>query len=85
MSLAKNRTDFLSSFFTGVLAVIVASPCTAPFMGPAVGLALFQPGLKSIVIFLALGIGFSLPYLMLSIYPQLLSKLPKPGEWMQTF
>ena len=84
-SLAKNRNDFLSSFFTGVLAVIVASPCTAPFMGPALGLALLQPGLKSIVIFLALGIGFSLPYLMLSIYPQLLSRLPKPGEWMQTF
>ena len=84
-SLAKNRNDLLSSFFTGVLAVIVASPCTAPFMGPALGLALLQPGLKSILIFLALGIGFSLPYLMLSIYPQLLSRLPKPGEWMQTF
>jgi thiol:disulfide interchange protein DsbD len=53
-------------------------------MGPALGLALLQPGLKSILIFLALGIGFSLPYLILSIYPQLLSKLPKPGEWMQT-
>ena len=84
-SLAKNQNDLLSSFFTGVLAVIVASPCTAPFMGPALGLALLQPGLKSILIFLALGIGFSLPYLMLSIYPQLLSRLPKPGEWMQTF
>ncbi len=84
-SLAKNRNDLLSSFFTGVLAVIVASPCTAPFMGPALGLALLQPGLKSIAIFLALGVGFSLPYLMLSMYPQLLSKLPKPGEWMQTF
>ncbi|MDP6917328.1 MAG: protein-disulfide reductase DsbD family protein [SAR86 cluster bacterium] len=84
-SLTKNRNDLLSSFFTGVLAVIVASPCTAPFMGPAIGLALLQPGLNSIVIFLALGAGFSLPYLMLTMYPQLLSKLPKPGEWMQTF
>jgi thiol:disulfide interchange protein DsbD len=84
-SLTKNRNDLLSSFFTGVLAVIVASPCTAPFMGQALGLALLQPGLKSMVIFLALGVGFSLPYLILSIYPQLLSKLPRPGEWMQTF
>ena len=82
--LAKNRKDLMASFFTGVLAVIVASPCTAPFMGPALGLALLQPGFKSVVIFLALGLGFSLPYLLLSIYPQLLSKLPKPGEWMQT-
>ena len=83
-TLVQNQKDLTSSFFTGGLAVIVASPCTAPFMGPALGLALLQPGLKSIVIFLALGIGFSLPYLILSIYPQLLSKLPKPGEWMQT-
>jgi len=83
-TLVQNQKDLTSSFFTGVLAVIVASPCTAPFMGPALGLALLQPGLQSIVIFLALGIGFSLPYLILSIYPQLLSKLPKPGEWMQT-
>ena len=83
-TLVQNQKDLTSSFFTGVLAVVVASPCTAPFMGPALGLALLQPGLKSIVIFLALGIGFSLPYLILSIYPQLLSKLPKPGEWMQT-
>ena len=83
-TLVQNQKDLTSSFFTGVLAVVVASPCTAPFMGPALGLALLQPGLKSILIFLALGIGFSLPYLILSIYPQLLSKLPKPGEWMQT-
>ena len=83
-TLVQNQKDLTSSFFTGVLAVVVASPCTAPFMGQALGLALLQPGLKSIVIFLVLGIGFSLPYLILSIYPQLLSKLPKPGEWMQT-
>tara|TARA_Y100000590_G_scaffold83858_2_gene93520 strand:- start:3194 stop:5251 length:2058 start_codon:yes stop_codon:yes gene_type:complete len=82
--LGQGRKDLMSSFFTGVLAVIVASPCTAPFMGPALGLALLQPGFKSIAIFLALGIGFSIPYLLLSIFPQFLSKLPKPGEWMQT-
>ena len=82
--LAQSQRDLAGSFLTGVLAVVVASPCTAPFMGPALGMAFLQPGLGSLFIFLALGIGFSLPYLTLSIFPQLLSKLPKPGEWMET-
>ncbi len=82
--LAQNQRDLAGSFLTGVLAVVVASPCTAPFMGPALGMAFLQPGLGSLFIFLALGIGFSLPYMTLSIFPQLLSKLPKPGEWMET-
>lgn len=82
--LAQGQRDLAGSFLTGALAVVVASPCTAPFMGPALGMAFLQPGLGSLFIFLALGIGFSLPYLTLSIFPQLLSKLPKPGEWMET-
>ena len=82
--LAQNQRDLTGSFLTGVLAVIVASPCTAPFMGPALGLAYLQPGFGSLFIFLSLGLGFSFPYLTLSIFPQLLSKLPKPGEWMET-
>ena len=82
--LAQSQRDLAGSFLTGVLAVVVASPCTAPFMGPALGMAFLQPGLGSLFIFLALGIGFSLPYMTLSIFPQLLSKLPKPGEWMET-
>jgi len=82
--LAQSQRDLAGSFLTGVLAVVVASPCTAPFMGPALGIAFLQPGLGSLFIFLALGIGFSLPYMTLSIFPQLLSKLPKPGEWMET-
>ena len=82
--LAQGQRDLAGSFLTGVLAVVVASPCTAPFMGPALGMAFLQPGLGSLFIFLALGIGFSLPYMTLSIFPQLLSKLPKPGEWMET-
>ena len=81
---SSDRTDLSGSFLTGVLAVIVASPCTAPFMGSALGLALLQPGMHSIFIFIALGIGFSLPYLVLTINPKLLQKLPKPGQWMQT-
>lgn len=82
--IAQSQRDLAGSFLTGVLAVVVASPCTAPFMGPALGMAFLQPGLGSLFIFLALGIGFSLPYMTLSIFPQLLSKLPKPGEWMET-
>tara|TARA_Y100001936_G_scaffold121293_1_gene118618 strand:+ start:255 stop:2264 length:2010 start_codon:yes stop_codon:yes gene_type:complete len=81
---SSDRTDLSGSFLTGVLAVIVASPCTAPFMGSALGLALLQPGLHSIFIFIALGFGFSLPYLVLTINPKLLQKLPKPGQWMET-
>jgi len=76
--------DITSSFLTGVLAVIVASPCTAPFMGSAVGIALLQPGLITIAIFVSLGMGFAAPYLILSFYPSLLRVLPKPGAWMET-
>lgn len=76
--------DITSSFLTGVLAVIVASPCTAPFMGSAVGIALLQPGFITIAIFVSLGLGFAAPYLLLSFYPSLLKVLPKPGAWMET-
>jgi len=84
-SISLNKSDSLESFLTGVLAVIVASPCTAPFMGSAIGFALLQPSFYSILIFLGLGVGFSLPYLILSAKPSLLSFLPKPGQWMETF
>ena len=76
--------NITSSFLTGVLAVIVASPCTAPFMGSAVGIALLQPGFITIAIFVSLGLGFAAPYLLLSFYPSLLKVLPKPGAWMET-
>lgn len=79
-----NNTTYLSSFMTGVLAVIVASPCTAPFMGAAIGYALIQPSSITVPIFLSLGIGFSLPYLILATFPKLITKIPKPGEWMNT-
>ena len=83
-SFAQVKNESLESFLTGVLAVVVASPCTAPFMGSAIGFALLQPSLNSFVIFLSLGIGLP-PYLILSIKPSLLSFLPKPGAWMETF
>lgn len=73
------------AFFTGVLAVIVATPCTAPFMGVALGFALAQPAPTALAIFLALGLGMALPFLLLSIFPQLLRFLPKPGPWMERF
>ena len=84
-TISLGKGDSIESFLTGVLAVIVASPCTAPFMGSAIGFALLQPSFYSVLIFLGLGIGFSLPYLVLSAKPSLLSFLPKPGQWMETF
>jgi len=83
-SRVQNRNDYSGSFFTGVLAVVVASPCTAPFMGAAVGYALLQPSFATLPIFLSLGLGFAGPYLILAIKPQWISSLPKPGPWMET-
>ena len=80
-----SSSSYMNSFGTGFLAVIVATPCTAPFMGSALGLAILQPGFSSFLIFLSLGIGFALPYILLSIFPSMLSLLPRPGTWMETF
>jgi thiol:disulfide interchange protein len=79
------RSGLAGSFFTGVLAVVVAAPCTAPFMGPALGWALTQPAIASLVVFLALGIGFALPFVAVTYAPGLLARLPRPGAWMDTF
>ncbi len=78
-----SRGGYAGSFFTGVLATVVATPCTAPFMGAALGFALTQPPVIALVVFLALGLGMALPYLMLSFLPRLLRLLPKPGAWME--
>ncbi len=77
-----NKSGYSGSFFTGVLATIVASPCTAPFMGTALGFAVTQPVVISLLVFAALGVGMALPVLVLSASPKLLSKIPKPGPWM---
>lgn len=79
------RSGLSGSFFTGVLAVIVATPCTAPFMAGAIGYALAQPAAVMLAVFLALGFGFALPFLILGYAPGLLAKLPKPGPWMVRF
>lgn len=73
------------SFATGVLATVVASPCTAPFMGTALGAALTQPAAVALIIFAGLGFGMALPFLVLSWVPALASRLPRPGAWMETF
>ena len=83
-SSVQSRNDYSGSFFTGVLAVVVASPCTAPFMGAAIGYALLQPSFATLPIFLALGLGFAGPYLLLALKPDWISALPKPGAWMET-
>lgn len=72
-------------FFTGVLACVVASPCTAPFMGPALALAFASSSVTALFIFLALGLGLALPFLLIGYIPALASRLPKPGAWMETF
>ncbi|GAB1261188.1 protein-disulfide reductase DsbD family protein [Aurantivibrio plasticivorans] len=78
------RQGLQGSFFTGVLAVVVASPCTAPFMAPAMGVALTQSAPVALSIFAALGLGMALPFLLLSYSPKLASLLPQPGAWMET-
>ncbi|WP_020210218.1 protein-disulfide reductase DsbD family protein [Gilvimarinus chinensis] len=78
------KSGLSGSFFTGVLAAVVASPCTAPFMGVALGYALTQPMLVSLVIFCALGFGMALPLLALCYFPRLVHHLPQPGPWMDT-
>ncbi|PKM17190.1 MAG: thiol:disulfide interchange protein [Gammaproteobacteria bacterium HGW-Gammaproteobacteria-15] len=72
------------SFFTGVLAVIVASPCTAPFMGSALGYAVTQSAPVALLVFAALGLGMALPFLLLAFIPGFARILPKPGAWMDT-
>ncbi len=78
------RTGYGGSFFTGVLATVVASPCTAPFMGTALGFAVTQPTAVALLVFAALGVGMALPVLILSCSPRLLRHIPRPGPWMDT-
>lgn len=73
------------AFASGVLAVLVATPCTAPFMGSAIGFTLAQPAVSTLAIFTALGLGMALPYILLGLFPGWLRLLPRPGRWMETF
>jgi thiol:disulfide interchange protein len=73
------------TFATGVLAAVVASPCTAPFMGTALGFAITRPGWEALAVFLALGTGFAVPVLVLSLWPAWVPLIPRPGPWMNRF
>jgi thiol:disulfide interchange protein DsbD len=76
------RSGVVGAFFTGVLAVVVATPCTAPFMAAALGFALSQPAPATVAVLLAMGLGLALPYLALSMTPALQRLMPRPGVWM---
>lgn len=80
-----HRSGYLGEFFTGIFATVVATPCTAPFMATAIGVALTQPALIAVAIFELLGLGLALPYIALSFIPAVQRTLPKPGVWMETF
>lgn len=82
---ARAKHPVVDSALTGVLAVAVASPCTAPFMGASLGLAVSWPTGPALAIFAALGLGLALPYLLASAWPALARALPRPGAWMVTF
>ena len=84
-SQAASRGGLVGAFFTGALAVVVAAPCTAPFMAPALGWALTQSTPAALAVFLGLGLGFAAPFTLAAFVPALLSKLPRPGPWMEGF
>lgn len=79
-----NNNHHISSFFNGVIATLVATPCTAPFMGSALGFAMTQPAWVSFTVFTSLALGMSSPYIILSAKPEWLSFVPKPGRWMES-
>jgi len=79
------RENLLGSFFSGILATAVATPCTGPFLGSAIGFAVTLPPFFALLIFTVLGLGMAFPYLMISAFPGFVRFLPKPGNWMITF
>jgi thiol:disulfide interchange protein len=79
------RHPMVDAFASGVLAVAVASPCTAPFMGASLGLTLNLPASEALLIFAAIGVGMAAPYVLLVSVPHLVERLPRPGAWMLTF
>lgn len=80
----QSKQGFGGTFFSGVLATIVATPCSAPFLGVAIGAAISLPAFQFFTAFAAMAAGLALPYLVLSIFPKLLAFLPRPGAWMES-
>ncbi len=81
----QNKKGYSGSFFSGVLTVLVATPCTGPFLGPAFAYAISQPALDAFAVFTSVALGVAFPYVILSLLPKLIQMLPKPGPWMITF
>ena len=81
---AASKGGLLGDFFTGVLAVVVATPCTAPFMGASMAWAFTAPAAEAMTIFVALGVGLAAPFLLVGFVPALARFLPRPGAWMET-
>ncbi len=79
------RNPAADAFLTGMLAVAVAAPCTAPFMGASLGLTVALPAVEALSVFAAVGLGLALPYLVASLVPAVARALPRPGQWMETF
>lgn len=82
---AAEQRDYADAFFHGVLTTVLATPCTAPMLGTAVAFAFSQPAHVILLVFLTVGIGLSLPYVLLSLHPGWLRFVPKPGMWMDRF
>jgi thiol:disulfide interchange protein/DsbC/DsbD-like thiol-disulfide interchange protein len=80
-----SHSGYRGSLLSGALATVLATPCSAPFMGTAIGYALVQPPSYSLAVFTMLGVGMASPYLVLSCAPLLMRRLPRPGAWMETF
>jgi thiol:disulfide interchange protein len=81
----QNKSGLQGSFFSGLLATVVATPCSAPFLGPALAYAVSLPTALALGVFTVIGLGLSSPYLILSLAPALVKKLPRPGAWMESF
>ena len=79
-----SKAGYAASFFTGVLASVVAAPCTAPFMGAALGYAITQSNVVALAVFGSLGAGMATPFCLISFLPGVLKRLPRPGSWMET-
>ncbi len=81
----QNKGGLSGSFFSGVLATVVATPCSAPFLGVAIGATMALPGVQFFLGFTSMALGLALPYVILSIFPSFVEKLPRPGAWMESF
>ena len=81
----QHKKGYAGSFWSGALATVISTPCSAPFLGQAIGAAMLQPPLGIVLCLTMMGLGMSLPYIVLGAFPVLTKYLPKPGAWMESF